>query len=220
MKPHKHAKVIKAWADGHDIQCLLPNNLVWENAPFPTWTTAYDYRIKAKFKVGDAVAVKYFTETLTVTGLKWTNENSEIIYTLSNKHTCFEPDLSLVIDIKPKFKIGDTVTFTTLSYYVEKTIKSIKMDTQNIVYFFTDGSFTEFENKLQLVTTIPFTFEDADFLIGKAVKHKINNEVALIVGITKNFCVFGGIGNLLFSELLEHCTFLDGSPCGKSIHKK
>lgn len=34
-KPHKHAEVIKAWADGENIQYLPPGNNTWVD--FPCW---------------------------------------------------------------------------------------------------------------------------------------------------------------------------------------
>jgi hypothetical protein len=41
--PHKHAAVIKAWADGQDIQVNLNG---WVDALCPTWYTNYEYRVK------------------------------------------------------------------------------------------------------------------------------------------------------------------------------
>lgn len=216
MKPHKHEKEIKAWADGYAIECTSPQSTEWEDAIIPTWSTSCKYRVKTKFKVGDKVnrhISKYFTETLTVTKLEWVNENSEIVYTLSNGHTCFEQDLSLVINIKPKFNVGDVVTFTDIAYYVEKTIKSIKMDTQRIVYFFTDGTYTESENKLHLVPTIPFTFADAEFLLGKTVKS--THHIGIITSCDEQGVI---VGKTPHSYKFFHAVyaFLDGTPCGKA----
>ena len=51
-KPHKHAALIKAWADGAEIerkafksQCSYP---VWIPCPKPMWEDVWDYRIKPK----------------------------------------------------------------------------------------------------------------------------------------------------------------------------
>lgn len=57
---------------------------------------------------------------------------------------------------------------------------------------------------------IPFTFEDAEFLIGKALKHKKENYLAVI---TRCFNKNTDIGD--YEELLDEYTFIDGSPCGK-----
>ena len=44
-KPHKHAEVIKAWADGATIQAS--NGIFeWEDIPNPTWQLNLEYRIK------------------------------------------------------------------------------------------------------------------------------------------------------------------------------
>lgn len=57
---------------------------------------------------------------------------------------------------------------------------------------------------------VPFTFEDADFLIGKSVRHKTNNWVELIT-----YCDKTDTSSCIYEDLLRDYTFLDGSPCGK-----
>lgn len=44
-KPHKHAALIKAWADGAVIQ-LLADDGEWNDVGTPAWSRYYDYRIK------------------------------------------------------------------------------------------------------------------------------------------------------------------------------
>jgi len=45
--PHKHADLIKAWADGADIECKQrAGTLKWRHLPYPEWNTANEYRIK------------------------------------------------------------------------------------------------------------------------------------------------------------------------------
>lgn len=56
----------------------------------------------------------------------------------------------------------------------------------------------------------PFTFEDAEFLIGKVVKHKTTKHLAVI---TLCFPKSTNIG--AYKQLFEEYIFLDGSPCGK-----
>jgi hypothetical protein len=48
MKPHKHAEVIKAWADGATIERLC--NYTWEEDLEPTWWPNFEYRIKPEPK--------------------------------------------------------------------------------------------------------------------------------------------------------------------------
>jgi len=46
MKQHKHCKLIKAWADGAEIQ--YRSRIDWHNATPPYWEDSLDYRIKPK----------------------------------------------------------------------------------------------------------------------------------------------------------------------------
>ena len=52
MKPHKHAELIKAWADGAEIQ-LLDDNRIWmdfREGDTPAWNPEYKYRVKPQPK--------------------------------------------------------------------------------------------------------------------------------------------------------------------------
>lgn len=44
MKPHKHAELIKAWADGAQIQRLRENT--WLDTNNPQWDPKIEFRIK------------------------------------------------------------------------------------------------------------------------------------------------------------------------------
>lgn len=48
MTPHKHARFIKAWADGHEIEYW--DNILdeWYGVYHPSWALHLDYRIKPK----------------------------------------------------------------------------------------------------------------------------------------------------------------------------
>ena len=47
--PHKHAEMIKAWADGSEIQ--LQNSIgQWMDEKYPTWNLSAVYRIKPEPK--------------------------------------------------------------------------------------------------------------------------------------------------------------------------
>lgn len=48
MKPHKHAELIKAWADGAEIECR--DCRVWYHTKDPRWQEDMEYRIKPKTK--------------------------------------------------------------------------------------------------------------------------------------------------------------------------
>ena len=47
-QPHKHAELIKAWADGAEIQ--YEADLKWFDAPQPCWDVSTSYRIKPEPK--------------------------------------------------------------------------------------------------------------------------------------------------------------------------
>ena len=46
-KPHKHADLIKAWADGAEIQCHC-EDYGWIDTSYPEWWEFNNYRIKPK----------------------------------------------------------------------------------------------------------------------------------------------------------------------------
>lgn len=50
MKPHKHAALIKAWADGTEIEYLNESTGLWELPNNPSWSLSIKYRIKSADK--------------------------------------------------------------------------------------------------------------------------------------------------------------------------
>ena len=50
MKPHPHAELIKAWADGAEIQTLVTPEWGWEDVKNPRWDENNTYRIKPQPK--------------------------------------------------------------------------------------------------------------------------------------------------------------------------
>ena len=46
-KPHKHAKLIKAWADGAEIERKNPLTNEWVKSIDPMWVETSEYRIKS-----------------------------------------------------------------------------------------------------------------------------------------------------------------------------
>ena len=49
-KPHKHAELIKVWADGAEIEIYNDMVNAWTYIPTPTWYKNKEYRIKPKVK--------------------------------------------------------------------------------------------------------------------------------------------------------------------------
>ena len=50
MKPHKHAELIKAWADGAEIECYFNGLKKWDSVSEPSWSEDFKYRIKPEPK--------------------------------------------------------------------------------------------------------------------------------------------------------------------------
>jgi hypothetical protein len=48
MTEHKHAKLIKAWADGAKIQKFSKRNQAWEDSDNPSWSEETEYRLRVK----------------------------------------------------------------------------------------------------------------------------------------------------------------------------
>jgi len=48
--PHKHAALIKAWADGAEIEVFLEHFNEWVACPRSAWDSNYEYRIKPEPK--------------------------------------------------------------------------------------------------------------------------------------------------------------------------
>ena len=46
MAKHKHAELIKAWADGASIQVFSTRHGIWEDVVGPAWCEGVFYRIK------------------------------------------------------------------------------------------------------------------------------------------------------------------------------
>lgn len=46
MKARPHSEIIKAWADGAEIQYRAPGSGVWKDCPEPAWVSDYEYRVK------------------------------------------------------------------------------------------------------------------------------------------------------------------------------
>ncbi len=44
--PHIHCDLIKLWADGNEIQCLVRDTALWLGDSEPTWDEHARYRIK------------------------------------------------------------------------------------------------------------------------------------------------------------------------------
>lgn len=64
LKPHVHADVIKAWADGSPIQRRDGPADEWRDMDTPMWYEHYEYRVKPTHKTPGQIAFEaYWTTT-------------------------------------------------------------------------------------------------------------------------------------------------------------
>jgi hypothetical protein len=54
--PHKHAELIKAWADGAEIELMCRFSGHWQDCPKPVWDESIVYRIKPSNPNADKIA--------------------------------------------------------------------------------------------------------------------------------------------------------------------
>ncbi len=51
MTEHKHAKLIKAWADGAKIQKFSKRSQKWEDTDNPSWGDDTEYRLRTDYRI-------------------------------------------------------------------------------------------------------------------------------------------------------------------------
>lgn len=61
---------------------------------------------------------------------------------------------------------------------------------------------------------IPYSFKDASFLIGKAIKYKSGWNVMLITAVCSNGVITGTSHLIIYEALLSNYVFTNGEPCG------
>ena len=59
MKPHKHADLIHAWAEGAEIEYRWTGTEKWEDCVYPQWHEQAEYRIKPTPIKIDIVVLKH-----------------------------------------------------------------------------------------------------------------------------------------------------------------
>ena len=78
MKPHKHAELIKAWADGAKIQALSCDGNEWNTCyPSPTWSDSIEYRIKPAPKPDVVKYIEVYPEARGCMS-SWKGENDNL----------------------------------------------------------------------------------------------------------------------------------------------
>jgi hypothetical protein len=94
-KPHKHAELIKAWAEGAQIQIFNEIQDKWEDTNPPWWITSCTYRVKPEPKP-DVVKLGYaFKEG------NWLSVNIEIKTKKdANVEFIFDGETDILKDVK------------------------------------------------------------------------------------------------------------------------
>lgn len=66
MAKHKHAELIKAWAEGAEIEVRGEVGEPWMLAPFPAWIEDFEYRIKPTAKPDRVYIQRHYYDEDTV----------------------------------------------------------------------------------------------------------------------------------------------------------
>lgn len=89
---HIHAEVIKAWADGEEIEMYIRSFDRWCEAQTPMWDTTTQYRVKPKEPVVHCVSI--------VHGLLPYELPCLNIFSKSNVKLSFDPDTLKLIKVE------------------------------------------------------------------------------------------------------------------------
>jgi hypothetical protein len=182
----KHKEIIEAWANGAEIEYQESSD-DWYIVANPFWDTDSAFRVKPQ---------STYLELHEKCELK-VGDKVRITRSWDIKETGGR--LNAPINITNK--IGVIKHKDHNSY-------EILLDEESVTWYYPYFVLEKYVEKW-----IPFTFEDA--LVGRKVKLKTSNYIALIIAQTDQDVNVNGDGWLIFQELLDNYIFLDGSPCGK-----
>lgn len=87
MKAHKHAKFIKAWADGAIIEAQVVNG-IWTHIPRPSWDENEKYRIRPPAP----------DNSFLVKVIQYKNKRLKLAYRQEAKSPDFPADMRIVLD--------------------------------------------------------------------------------------------------------------------------
>ena len=217
-------EAIKYFYAGVELEVLFEGADFWINNKYiPTRFTKDKYRLK-KWKES-LLEVDYMTSVMQaykegkIIEFKPINESKwlELIphcspswawsfYNYRIKQTKKMESIDYQISVMQAFKSGNTIESTPKEYTYWTVNDSPKWNWADVNY--------RVKQKPKLT---PYSFDDAEALIGKAIKLKKNSEIMLITFVSKNSVSLASYGTLSFRKVLSECTWLDGSPCGKMI---
>lgn len=96
MKPHVHAEVIKAWADGAEIEYRQENSHKWCSVTKPSWNEYTQYRLKPE------LVVKYHGIMQGTDGYECMNHNTGYHSELSHVR-CLDNKWKVIAIVKTTF---------------------------------------------------------------------------------------------------------------------
>ena len=85
MKPHKHAEVIKAWADGATVEARYlessyPESRKWHVVNCPAFSEDWEYRVKPPKKWFRVAIVERFSDSLAPLLMVCSDEKTELVW--------------------------------------------------------------------------------------------------------------------------------------------
>ena len=119
-KPHVHAEVIKAWADGAEIEYFSSIPKQWRPVIHPSWDPRMLYRVKPQphkwQKEIDAYAAGKTIQC------RWLDENTPVWREIPLKPFFFtdEPDLEYRVKPEPVVKCGNVYDTDEISLHAEE----------------------------------------------------------------------------------------------------
>ena len=87
MKAHKHAKLIKAWADGAIIEAQASDGR-WTHIPHPSWDDKLKYRIRPPAP----------DNSFLIKVIQYKNKRLKLAYRQEAKSPDFPADMRIVLD--------------------------------------------------------------------------------------------------------------------------
>lgn len=81
-KPHKHAELIKAWADGEQIQFRSNPDASWKDVDSPKWDVTTEYQIK--------LAPKEISIYGRISNLSYIKPNESLTHDYEKHGSCFD----------------------------------------------------------------------------------------------------------------------------------
>ena len=108
MKAHKHAKLIKAWADGQIIEAQAPDGR-WTHIAHPSWDEKMKYRIRPPAP----------DNSFLIKVIQYKNKRLKLSYRQESKNPDFPADLRLVLDKDGKLMRVEPLTVQPITTMVD-----------------------------------------------------------------------------------------------------